>query len=284
MSRLFIVCAVCALFTGCRVIRYENVEVGASDGGFEPTFVVLNYKVLQKEVDEKLLQLLAVNLKAFNNLLMTRLGRPRQALHQMVMRLYRNRDEFEKVVKREGVVRYDGSGVDMSNRAVALLLAGDVMEGIKRAHTYVYLSSFSSRFPSWVVDGFVEYFGDAKLVGGQFVVPLCSDARLRRFIASVEESSVRLSDVIGVPSGRRLRGVEKEWAWVLTYWFMRVYPKRGDALARKKALMRYLARIMEDGGSSVSFEECMGRKVTEIEEAVLRWAKKRSEEDVPLKR
>ena len=281
---MFLVCAVCALFAGCRITYYEEVEKEASGGSFEPTFVVLNYKVLRQEMDERTLQLFAVNLKAFNRLLIVRLGRPRQTLRQMVIRLYRNRGEFEEALREEGVVRYEGGGVDINDRAVHLLLAEDIMEAMKRIHTYVYLSSFSSEFPPWVVEGFVEYFGDAELVGGQFVVPLCSDPRLERFITSVERSSVSLSDVINAPRGRRLTGAEREWAWALIYWFMRVYPRRGDALARKKALMRYLALIMEKGGSSVSFEDCMGRKISEIEEAVLRWAKKRSEEDVPVKR
>ena len=281
---MFLVCAVCALFAGCRVIYYEDVEKETSGSGFEPTFVVLNYKVLQQEMDEKILQLFAVNLKAFNRLLMMRLGRPRQTLRQMVIRLYRKRSEFEEAVRGEGVVRYGSGGVDINDRAVHLLLTGDMMEAMKRIHTYVYLSSFSSEFPPWVVEGFVEYFGDAELVGGQFVVPLCSDSRLGRFITSVERSSVSLSDVIGAPKGRRLAGAEKEWAWALIYWFMRVYPKQGDVLARKKALMRYLALAMEKGGSSVSFEDCMGRKISEIEEAVLRWARKRSEVDVPVKK
>lgn len=282
MSRLLLTCAVCATLIGCKVVYYDDDSRERTEGDSESTFIILNYRVLWETVDERTLQLLAVNLKAFNRLLQMRLGRPRRAMPQMVMRLYENPDEFEKMVGRDGVVRYGSGAVEPGNRAVHLLLKGDVMDALKRIHTYVYLLSFSSDFPAWVVEGFIEYFGDAELVGGQFVVPFRSGKKLKDFVESA--TSTRLSDVINAPKGTEFSKAERLWAWALIYWFMRVYPKKGDVLARKKALMRYLLRIMEEGASSVSFEESMGRSTEEIEEAVLRWAEKRSKEDAKVRK
>ncbi|MCX7703721.1 MAG: hypothetical protein N2234_06445, partial [Planctomycetota bacterium] len=221
MSKLWLICAVCILLLSCRVTYYEDEGFGRGESGDdrqakESSLIVLNYKIPREDVDAESLQFLAVNLKAFNDLLQEELSSPRKVMVQMVMRLHKSAAEFEK--SSSGLLMRDGGAIDLKNSRVHILMSKKVMDSLIRTHTFIYLQGFSSEFPPWVVEGFIEYFSDAKLVGGSYVVPLCSEERVRRFLEVAQSGQVRLGDVVNKASGEVLSAEEKLWAWALVYW------------------------------------------------------------------
>jgi|GEM_PF-2769344 len=283
MSKLPLMYAVCILLFGCQTTFVaEDETTGAKPSTNEgkqpePALVTINYRVFQKQMDQQSLQMLAVNIKAFNELLLAELGKPRNMLPEMVIRLHKSPEEFEK--SSEELIRHDGGAIDLKNNTVHILISDQTMRSIARVHTYIYLQSFGVEFPPWVVEGFIEYFSDAELIGSAYVVPPCSERRLNSFLEVVETGSVRLADVLNASSKDALSDSGKVWAWALVYWLMKVHPKGGDPLTKKKAFANYLARVSKEGASLGLFEKSFGRTVEEIEEAVKRWAQHRREED-----
>lgn len=151
----------------------------------------------------------------------------------------------------------------LSDRPMRVTLETLQHEGFHQfAHHHI-----GARLPLWVNEGLAEYFGDAKMVGGQMRIGFASGRRITAMQDAVNDGKViDLDELMAMPTGRwqmnlvrnRERGrLQYDQSWSMVHFLI-----HGDDGRYRQAFERYLTRLSEGHEHAAAFEAAFGANDT----------------------
>lgn len=211
--------------------------------------------------DETVLRQYVSDLEAFDSLLRAQHNLPLDGLPPRKLPLYLVRDKSE--LDRSWGYKSQGVGgyYTASNADIFAVAIRDRGEDNTIKHEYVHhfmWQYFAGAYPTWMVEGYAEYFATAKIEPKYLEVGYFNEGRAMNL---VQFGWVPMADVLG----KRLADIKPDdrpmfyaQAWLLTHWLM-------SDPTRYKAFQAYLASVSTGGDPVKSMQAATGMDPATLE-------------------